>query len=482
MTVSTHALRHTSRLRYTRNQQLGADYRRPTTDAFPHTRRPLPWVLAAFFLMLFFVPVDSTRLKLSLPVGSNIDRFAVVGLVVAWFWFGGDERAFMRTRRSKLYPAAACIFLVLAVASLLLGIDRTINLGELGLAEKRFALLGSFLILSWFTLSALRFEDLRGFCSYIIGLATLMAIGMLVERRTGYNIFYNWSGLILKPIAAVAPSPTDIHPAFGTDGRPVVVGPTLHGLAATTMLVVAMPFALVRVLDAASRKSWWLNVLALVLMFSGAMATSKRTALVVPIAVILYVALYRPRQMFRYLPAGLACLAVLVHVASPGSLGEILDPGTTTASTSHRAADLSSLMPDIWTHPAFGRGYGTLDPDLPGQFRINDNEYLDEVWEVGVVGLCAYLWVILSPIVLARRAIRLRDPTVAPLALATSAGCVAYLVVSALFDAMSYPQAPYMFFFVAALTTIAVAGPAPAPATSPELVELAAPRAVAVLG
>ena len=46
------------------------------------------------------------------------------------------------------------------------------------------------------------------------------------------------------------------------------------------------------------------------------------------------------------------------------------------------------------------------------------------------------------------------------LALAASAGCVAYLVVNALFDAMSFPQAPYMFFMVAALTTIAAAGPA----------------------
>ena len=45
------------------------------------------------------------------------------------------------------------------------------------------------------------------------------------------------------------------------------------------------------------------------------------------------------------------------------------------------------------------------------------------------------------------------------LALAGSAGCVAYLVANALFDAMSFPQAPYMFFIVAALTTVAAAGP-----------------------
>ena len=78
----------------------------------------------------------------------------------------------------------------------------------------------------------------------------------------------------------------------------------------------------------------------------------------------------------------------------------------------------------------------------------------------GIQGLAADLFMILAPILTARRAIRTRDPAVSSLALAASAGCVAYLVVNALFDAMSFPQAPYMFFMVAALTVIASAGPA----------------------
>jgi hypothetical protein len=78
------------------------DVSTPVRDAFPHTRRPLPWALAGFLAMLFFVPIDSTEVKVSLPVGSQPDRFAIGGLVLAWVWFGGDQRAFLRTRRSKL--------------------------------------------------------------------------------------------------------------------------------------------------------------------------------------------------------------------------------------------------------------------------------------------------------------------------------------------------------------------------------------------
>jgi hypothetical protein len=433
----------------------------PARDAFPHTKRPLPWILAAFVGMLFFVPIASTQLKVHLPVDSKIDRFAVIGLVLSWFWFGGDQRAFLRTRRSKLFVTAACIFLALAVASLLLDAGRIVNLGELELSGKRFALLVSFMVFSWFALTALRFEDVRGFATYLIGLATMMSIGMLIERRTGYNIFYEWGKAILGPIAKVEPSPTNIHPKFGTEGRLIVVGPTLHGLAATTMLVVVMPLALVRVFDATSRRSWWLNALAFALMLAGALATDRKTALIVPVVVIIYLACYRPRQVLRLAPLGLVVLIGFVHLVSPGALGTVLNlsNAATSSSTTHRVGDFTDVAPDVLAHPALGRGYGTVNSDKATEFRINDDEYIDALWEVGAFGLLAFMWMILAPVVLARAAIRARAPSNASLALATSAGCVAFFVACALFDALGFPQAPYMFFLIAALTTIAAAGP-----------------------
>jgi len=411
--------------------------------------------------MLFFVPIAATELKVHLPVDSRIDRFAVIVLVLAWLCFGGDQRAFMRTRRSKLFVAAAVVFLALAVASLLLDAGRIINLNDFKLAEKRFALLGSFLIVSWFALTALRYEDVRGFASYLIGLATMMSIGMLIERHTGYNIFYEWTRTLLGTVAKVAPSPTDIHPMFGTEGRVVVVGPTQHGLAAATMLVVVMPFALVRVFDAITNRSRWLNAAAFALMVAGAMATDRKTALVAAVAVMIYITFYRPRQVLRLAPVGLVALAVIVHLASPGALGNVLNvtAAANSNSTTHRVGDLENVKPDVLAHPVLGRGFGTLNPEQPSQFRINDNEYIDEVWQVGFVGLAAFLWMILSPVVLARAAIRKRELSISSLALATSGGCVAFLVVCALFDALSFPQAPYMFFVVAALTTVAAGGP-----------------------
>jgi hypothetical protein len=431
----------------------------PVRDRFPHTKRPLPWVLAAFIAMLFFIPVDSTELRVHLPVDSHIDRFAIVGLVLVWIVFGGDQRAFLRTRRSKLFVGAACVFVILAVASVVLNAPRIGNLGEFKISEKHFAILASYLILCWFALTALRFEDVRGFATYLIALGTIMAIGMIIERRTGYNVFFSWSSTVLKPIATVAEPLTSIHPVDG--GRVVVVGPTRHGLAATTMLVVVMPFALVRVFDGVSLRVKALNGAAFVLMLAGAVATDRKTALLVPLALLVYLTFYRPRQILRYLPVGLVVALGMVHVLAPGALGAVIDvtSAANSNSTTHRAGDFNALSPDEHAHPVLGRGFGTVNEEEPDDFRINDDQYLDEIWEVGALGLVAYAFMILAPVFAARRAIRSRDPAISSLALAASGGCFAFFVVCALFDALSFPQAPYMFFVVAALTTIAAAGP-----------------------
>lgn len=454
----------------TRHAAAARHPERARPDAFPHTKRPLPWLLAAFLAMLFFIPIDSTTVNIHLPVGSEPDRFAIVGLIVAWFFIGGDQRAFQRTHRSKLFVGSACVYFAIAVASLLLNAGTIIHLNDLGQiglneftgAEKRLALLASFMVLAWFTLSALRYVDLAGFAGYLIGLATAMSVGVLIERHTGYNIFYNWSAAILRPIATVAPSPTVIHPAFGTDGRVTVVGPTLHGLALTTMLMIVMPFALVRIFDAQTRRTRLFNGAAAALMLAAAASTDRKTALLVPAAMVIYLLIYRRRYVkLRYVPVALVTLALVVHVAAPAALGVILDPSQTSNSTAHRDGDFTALQPDIMANLVFGRGFGTIDPSDPQDFRINDNEYLDEIWESGVLGLVAYTWMVLSPTVLARRSIKWADWQRSQLALAASAGCVVYLVVSGLFDALAFPQAPYLFFVTAALTTIAAAGPAP---------------------
>ena len=425
-------------------------------DAFPHTRRPLPWVLAGFLTLLFLAPVDQTQLKVHLPVNSKLDRFAVIGMLLAWIFFRGDQRTIWRSRRSKVYVVAAAIFISVIATGLFVNSSRALILNEWTLGEKQFAVLASLIIVSWFTLTALRTEDLRGFSTMMIGLGTILALGILIESRTGYNFFYSFVGALFHPIATVSPPGTDINPELTGVYRVVIVGPTSHPLAAVTMLAVVMPFALVRVFEAPSRRSWWLNAIAVALMTAGAVATQKKTGVLSLVAVFIFVGLHDPLKMLRLAPLAVV-LVGFVHLVSPGSLGTVLNLGSwfNNSSSQHRGSDLQAIWPDVLAHPLLGRGFGTVDISRPDQFRIMDDQILGMLWQAGALGLISYVWMIFSPIFAAVRVRRFGDPGLRQFVLAASAACVAYFVVNSLFDTLSFVQGPYMFFIVAAMCTVA---------------------------
>ena len=68
------------------------DYR----DAWPHTRRPLPWLMAIFLAVVFLVPIEAIHLKVSLPFSSDLDRFFVALIFGTW----GVDRRSARERES----------------------------------------------------------------------------------------------------------------------------------------------------------------------------------------------------------------------------------------------------------------------------------------------------------------------------------------------------------------------------------------------
>jgi hypothetical protein len=57
----------------------------------------------------------------------------------------------------------------------------------------------------------------------------------------------------------------------------------------------------------------------------------------------------------------------------------------------------------------------------------------------------------------ARAPIRARRPRDAPVALAAAATAVAFLVVSTLFDVMSFPHCPYILLWMAGLLAVVAA-------------------------
>lgn len=436
----------------------------PAADAWPHTRRPLPWLFAALLAMIFLVPFDSIRVNVSLPVSSDLDRFLVVAIVVVWALgalFGKPER--FKRLRPRGWAAGMLAFVFVAVASIAFNVDRITNLGEWEDAQKHLAVLLAMAAVFAIVTLNLRLAELRPFSVLIVALALITAVGTIYEKKTGYNVFYETAAAVFSPVATVEPSPTDVNPDPATTPRPTITGPTRHALSVTSILGMALPFAVVLAAIAPDtrRRLFW--GLAACVVIAGALITQRKSGAVVPAFALLVLFVLRPRQLLRLAPFGVVALAVALAV-TPGIFSTVRELGQTSSqdSTQGRTSDYPAVLPDLLTHPVLGRGFGTLDSERVDTYRIFDNEYLGELFQVGALGLLAFLALIVTPLLVARSVLRSDDPVRGPPALAAGAGCLAFGVACALYDILTFPQAPYLFLFMAAMCTCAASVEVPA--------------------
>jgi len=444
-------------------------------DSWPRTRRPLPWVFALFLASIFLLPIDATQLKVHLPFSSESDRFFAAAVIAVWaIGLVVAKRSGRLRLRPRGWATAMIVFFAIAILSLVFNFDRITNLGEWATAEKRLVLLitlvGLFAVFS----VSLRVTELRAFGVLIVVLASITALGTIYEEKAHENLFYSTATSLLSPIAEVEPAPTEAGADPSAPGRPMISGPTRHALSLATILGMAVPFAVVFAAAAPSlrRKLLW-GSLAL-LIIAGALVTQRRSGLIVPAVAIVSLFAIRPRKFLPLIPVALVAI-VAVFVVKGGSISVVsqLTGGENKASDEGRTSDYEAVVPDVLTHPAFGRGYGTLDSLKVDTYRIFDNEYLGELYQTGFLGLIAFIALILTPVVIAVRYAARKDNLLrGPPALAAAAGCLAFAVASSLYDILTFPQAPYLFLFMAAMCTTA----ASVERVAPEAARRALPR------
>jgi hypothetical protein len=427
-------------------------------DAWPHTRRPLPWLFAALLAMIFLVPFDAIKLKVGLPFSSNLDRFVVMAIVVVWAIGAAVGR---REAVERLRPAGWAIgmtaFVLVAVASIAFNVERITNLGEWKDAQNHLAVLFSLVAVFAIVTLNLRAAELRPFSILIVVLAVITATGTIYEKKVGYNVFYETSAAVFSPIADVAASPTDVNPDPSTTPRPTITGPTRHALSVTSILGMV----LAAMTPVRRRRILW--GLAACVIIAGALITQRKSGAVVPAMALLVLFVLRPRQLLRLAPFGIVALAIAL-VVTPGIFSTVRELGQTKEqdSTQGRTSDYPAATPDILTRPMLGRGFGTLDSERVDTYRIFDNEYLGQLFQVGALGLLAFIAMIVTPLFVARTVLRSDDPVRGPPALAAGAACLAFGVACALYDILTFPQAPYLFLFMAAICTCAASVEVPA--------------------
>jgi len=427
------------------------------TDAWPRTRRPLPWLIAGFLAMIFLVPFEAIHLKVKLPVSSDLDRFFIVLIVATWAvvsLIGKDDG--IRRLRPRGWAAGMIAFAFVGVASVAVNVDRITNLGEWDVAQKKLAVLLGLVAIFAFVALTMRVAELRPFAVLIVVLATLTAVGTIYEQKAGYNVFYETASAVFSPIATVDPAPTDIGHNPREPGRPMIAGPTRHPLSVASLLGMALPFAVVLAAVAPTLRRRLLWGAAACLIIAGALVTQRKSGVVVPAFALLTLFVLRPRQFLHLAPFGIVAI-VFGLALSGGSFSSVsaLGGAKETDSTLGRTWDYPAVVPDLLSNPLLGRGYGTHDSIRADTYRIFDNEYLGQVYQGGALGLIAFLALILSPLLLVRTVLRSDNPLRGPPALAAGAGCLAFGVAAALYDIFSFAQAPYFFLILSAMCTCA---------------------------
>jgi uncharacterized membrane protein len=417
---------------------------------WPRTTRVLPWMLAAFMVVLWLVPFNAIQISASLPIDLNFDRLVLPLLAATWLvavLLGGPAAP---ERRWTAIHVAVAAFVLCAFLSVVVNAHDLIQTLELDRSLKRLPLLVAYASLFFIAASTVRPAEVPRFLRFTLGLAVLCAIGMIWEYRFKYNVFYDLPSRFLPAFFEVSREDTS-----GVDniGRRIVSGPGEVPLEAVAMLSMALPIALVEALRARRRSRRILYLLAGCLLIAAVIATYRKSALLAPGAVIATVVYFRRAELLRLAPAGLAALLV-THVLSPGALGSTAGQlgGRFDAPTvSERTADYDAVRPDVLSHLALGRGWGTYDH---ATHRVLDTEILQRLVETGVLGLLAFVLVAVTTVVVARTVIARRDPDLSPAALMCAAAAVAFLVVAFLFDVLSFPHVVYVFLLFAAFGAI----------------------------
>lgn len=421
-------------------------------DNWPNTTRLLPWVFAAFLALIWLTPFNNIEMNVSLPVEVRLDRMVLPVLVVIWVLaLGAGGRIAPRVRMTWVHLAIggllACAFLSVVTDA------RYLNQSlELQLALKKLPLIVSYATFFLIAASAIRRAEVQAFLSYTLGLAVIVALGMMFEFRMKYNVFWSMSDTLLPGFFSV----NGMADGGVVDdiGRRLVRGPAEVPLEAVAMLSMALPIALIRVIGSKTWRQRLMYSFAIFVMMGAAFATYRKSALIVPASVVLGLAYFRRRELLKLAPLGMIVL-IGVSAVAPGTIGPTIrqftrSDATSLPTVSDRSSDYDAVRPDVWGHFALGRGWGTYNHE---SYRIIDSEILLRTLETGVIGLVVFLSVGITVIAVSRKTIAGRGPD-APIALVGALVAIAFMMAAFLFDELAFPHAAYIFVYMVGLTSV----------------------------
>ena len=423
--------------------------------------------------VVLFVPIGRYSLPANLPFNLELYRI-VVALVVA-IWLASllvDPRV-----RWRATPFDRPLLLLLACVLM----SEVANPGRVELygsfVAKTLTFFLSFVFVYYVISTQVRRREAIVFLLKFVtvGGAIIGALG-IVELRSNFNAFNHLHAIL--PFLTYQPNASFASLSRGGNLR--VIGPAEHPIALAAMLVIIVPISIYFVRTQGRR---WLIATALLLV--GALATGSRTAVTMILAEILVYLIVKPRETKRLLPL-LAPAIVVVHVLAPGAIGGLraalfpkgglIAEQTQLASNANgqlaggRIRQISPMVREASHHPLFGEGLGTRITGFYVKERnapILDDQWLNNLLDVGYLGFGLWIWLFVRPIrMLLRRARESTDDGDGWLFIGLATSLIAFAIGMLTFDAFSFTQVFFVFWILLGLSAALLAAPALAPATS----------------
>ena len=424
-----------------------------------------PNAVAGFAFVIWLLPARGYRLPITLPFNLEPYRIVLAGLVLALI-----VAVFRKRARLEFLGFGVPLAILAGTATL----SALLNYDDLRSATgdpEALKSLSYYLgFLAAFVLVASTIKTQAALDTVVRGLvlgATIVALSALYESRTAYNAFDH----LAEWIPALIREERTVFEERGGNLR--VYASAQHPIALSAALFTTFPLALYLIGRASTRLRSQLWGVAAAVCAIGAVATVSRTTVIMALAIGAVALWVRGRLVLRFWPL-LLILPFAIHFAVPGALGGIYNAfspneGFTSdlatrsgESGSGRFADLEPGL-RVWSDsPLYGNGFGTQVTTgeagaaqtalgAEGAVIYFDNEWLNTLVGLGVLGVFATAWLVFGSLVtLGRFARRVRGPR-SDLAAACAAAIGSFGVSMLVFDAFAFVQATILFLMIAAV-------------------------------
>ncbi|WP_374776476.1 O-antigen ligase family protein [Streptomyces sp. NBC_01310] len=402
-------------------------------------------LLSCYLALAFFIPSNLTLPGMG-GVGTPANVFAL--LCLFWYlaaWLTGRLRPAAGTRLPRV---VMCLLAFSVLASYLANATRGSSHKEVLAADR--GLIG---LLVWVSLVVLVSAGIQDRDRLDVLLRRAVVMGAVVAA-IGYYDFFTATNIAdeisIPGLQSSVAQITTLDRGSFTRPRSTTAQPLEFG----GMLAILLPFAVQQAFDPVRRHLSVLRRWGPVVLMGGALPlTVSRTSIIGALIVVLVMVLrWKPERRWAaigLLLGSVACFKVIV----PGLIGTITTLfgsflTNSDSSTQARTVKYSAIVPYLGERPLFGRGFGTFLPEL---FFFTDNQYMLTLAEMGLVGLLALLVLLFTGIHQGGAIRRLaRTESDRELGQAFFASALVSLVISATFDALSFPMFAGMFFLTIA--------------------------------